>query len=269
MDWINILKNMALIAAVFIPMKLLFALDREQPFLRKGWLTDLQHFLFNAPITAFINVTILAGVVATLSVLVPASVPATLSDWEVWQQLIVIILIADFTYYWAHRWVHRVGPLWCLHKVHHSNEELDVMATFRSHPIDLVLTRGVSVIPPLVLGFDAAAIILYVAIFHWHGLFLHSNTRLRFGWLEHVIATPAWHRWHHADMGDRSCNYAGQLAIFDRIFGSFHLPDHYPESYGIGEPMAQSYPGQLIAPFRSSPADDTQHPIVSKTPQGA
>ncbi len=273
MDWLGLLKNFALIAAVFVPLKLLFALDHKQSFFREGWVTDILHFVLNAPIAAFLNMAILAGVVTLLSGLVPGGVTASVSAWPVWQQLIVIILIADLAYYWAHRTVHRNGFLWRLHAIHHSSRKLDVLATFRSHPIDLVLTRGVSIILPLALGFDTAAIVLYVGIFHWHGLFVHSNTRLRFGWLEYIIATPAWHRWHHADMGEASCNYAGQLAIYDLIFGSFRLERDHPERLGISDPVPASYPGQLIAPFLPSRAQPAQHTTAStpppvSTPQG-
>jgi hypothetical protein len=38
----------------------------------------------------------------------------------------------------------------------------------------------------------------------------------------------------------------------DWLFGTYHCPDHEPEHFGVNEPVAKSYLGQMIHPFRRS-----------------
>ena len=76
-------------------------------------------------------------------------------------------------------------------------------------------------------------------IYHWHSLLLHSNLKLGFGPLKRIIASPDFHHWHHArarEAWDR--NFAGQLAIWDFLFGTAYLPEgRTAERFGIAEPV--------------------------------
>ena len=64
-----------------------------------------------------------------------------------------------------------------------------------------------------------------------YGLLLHSDVRWRFGPLAYLVATPAFHRWHHAnaDVPEGGCNFAGLFPLWDMAFGTFHLPAEAPE----------------------------------------
>jgi sterol desaturase/sphingolipid hydroxylase (fatty acid hydroxylase superfamily) len=135
--------------------------------------------------------------------------------------------------------------------VHHSSQQLDFLAAYRVHPIDQFMVRSVTLIPVFVLGFDATALLLFAVIYHWHGMLLHSNTKFRFGWLERIVATPAYHHWHHAKGAVQTCNFAGQLALIDVIFGTYRESrTNRPDEYGIDAEMPGNYLGQLISPFR-------------------
>ena len=71
------------------------------------------------------------------------------------------------------------------------------------------------------------------------------------GMLKWIVASPQYHHWHHADQAwayDR--NFGGQLVIFDGLFGTLNLPDGMPAKYGLSEPIARDYFGQLAHPFR-------------------
>ncbi|HUP04598.1 MAG TPA: sterol desaturase family protein, partial [Bryobacteraceae bacterium] len=84
------------------------------------------------------------------------------------------------------------------------------------------------------------------------GYFIHANLRWRFGWLENVIATPAFHHWHHhnARAGHRHGNYAPTWPWIDRIFGTWHLDRaKFPEVYGVDEAVGESLAEQLVRPF--------------------
>ena len=82
--------------------------------------------------------------------------------------------------------------------------------------------------------------------------FIHANVRWRFGWLEWLVSTPAFHHWHHTKDGPEyiNKNYAAIFPWMDKLFGTFYLPKkQWPMKYGIDGPMAPSLAGQLLQPF--------------------
>jgi sterol desaturase/sphingolipid hydroxylase (fatty acid hydroxylase superfamily) len=84
------------------------------------------------------------------------------------------------------------------------------------------------------------------------GFFIYANLRWRFGPLEWLVATPAFHHWHHTNDGPAyvNKNYAPMLPWIDRIFGTLYLPkDKRPEHYGIDSPIPSDLFGQLSQPF--------------------
>lgn len=62
------------------------------------------------------------------------------------------------------------------------------------------------------------------------------------------MATPAFHRWQHTNDEHREDNYAPMLPLFDRIFGTWHLPNGWPPCYGIDTYMSPSLVRQLLRP---------------------
>ena len=84
--------------------------------------------------------------------------------------------------------------------------------------------------------------------------FVHANLNWKLGPLKYLIVGPVFHRWHHtAPERGGSKNFAPTFAIFDVLFGTFHMPEHeLPDNYGIDE--QSSFPteiaGQLAYPFR-------------------
>jgi sterol desaturase/sphingolipid hydroxylase (fatty acid hydroxylase superfamily) len=65
-----------------------------------------------------------------------------------------------------------------------------------------------------------------------------------------LIATPAFHHWHHTLGEPRDRNYASMLPCMDRLFGTWHLPrKQWPSSYGIDAKLPDSLGMQLIYPF--------------------
>jgi len=79
--------------------------------------------------------------------------------------------------------------------------------------------------------------------------------RWRFGPLEHLIATPAFHHWHHTNDAYRDHNYAALFPWVDRLFGSLHLPGRqWPGCYGVDDPLPPTMAGQLLHPWTAMPA---------------
>ena len=80
-------------------------------------------------------------------------------------------------------------------------------------------------------------------------IYIHSNVRLPIPWLRWLIGAPELHHWHHDKARDAG-NYANLSPLMDLLFGTYRCPDHEPEAFGIHEPIAKSYLGQLLHPFR-------------------
>jgi lathosterol oxidase len=167
-------------------------------------------------------------------------------------QLFLILLLSDLTQYSVHRMFHVIPFLWRFHAIHHSAGVMDWLAGSRLHLIDAVVTRAISYVPIYILGFSESAIFAYVAWVVVQATFIHANVRWEFRWLRPLLATPAFHHWHHsAEREAVNKNFAVHLPMLDRIFRSYYLPDRWPESYGLadGAKMHEGYVGQLKHPF--------------------
>jgi len=75
---------------------------------------------------------------------------------------------------------------------------------------------------------------------------------MTFGPLRWVLASPAFHRWHHAARPDAyGKNYAGQLSCLDMLFGTMYLPEGPPpDTYGVEDPVPHGYLAQLLHPLK-------------------
>lgn len=242
-----------LAALIFIPVERLFAARRAQPTLRALWATDLVYVLVNGLVIRLALFSLFILAFAASPLLVPAAVLRAVAAQPTWLQFLEVLLIADLIFYLGHRLFHAVPALWRLHAIHHSIEEMDWLAAHRIHPVDQIVTRGASLLPCFALGFATEAIALYALIYHWHTLLLHANIRLGFGPLRWLITSPDFHHWHHgreAEAWDR--NFGTQLAFWDFLFGTAHLPQgRTAERFGIAEPVPAGYGAQLLHPFRS------------------
>jgi sterol desaturase/sphingolipid hydroxylase (fatty acid hydroxylase superfamily) len=187
-------------------------------------------------------------------------VRAAVASQSLWLQVVEALVIADVGFYAAHRMFHRVPWLWKFHAVHHSIEELDWLAGARVHPVDQIVTRATSILPLYVLGFPDAALGLFSGIYFWQSFLVHSNVRLSFGPLRGWIASPEFHHWHHANHPEAyDRNFAGQLVILDRLFGTLYMPPGLaPARYGTNDPVPRTYVGHLFYPFkrRADPSRD-------------
>ena len=253
-----------LMAALLIPLERYWPL-RCQPVLREGLADDLAYFFLGGMVPAFV-VVVFASVAQWAQQHGPAAFYTWLASLPFAWRVMATILISEVVYYWAHRWSHEVPWLWRFHAIHHSPTSLDWLVNTRAHPLDLAFSRTLSTVVLLLLGLaygtgaDAAGIVAIVIIFNttW-GFFIHANLRVRLGFLEHLITTPAFHHWHHTNDGPgyANRNYAALLPWIDRLFGTHYLPPaRYPQRYGIDLAMPADLAGQLWRPFRPV-ANDT------------
>jgi sterol desaturase/sphingolipid hydroxylase (fatty acid hydroxylase superfamily) len=113
------------------------------------------------------------------------------------------------------------------------------------------------------------ATLLMLLVTFW-GFFIHANVRWRFGPFEWLIATPAFHLWHHTLSGPRDRNFASMLPCWDWQFGTSYLPNELPTDYGIDHPLPQTVLGQMVYPLLpSSPAASERPGVPSQASEAA
>ncbi len=239
------------LALMFVPLERMFPATHGQRFVRKGFWTDVAFFLgqyiaFLGLITLIIHAVV--EPVATYAWPWLSKIHHGFDQIPWLLQLLIVIMSGDFLAYWGHRLQHRVDFLWRFHAVHHSTEELDWLAAHREHPLDGLYTHMMINLPAIVLGFAVSEIMALVIFRGVWAIFIHSNVRLPLGPLKYLVGAPILHHWHHAKDRDVG-NYANLAPWLDLLFGTYHCPDHEPESVGLDEPFPTSYPGLILKPM--------------------
>ena len=242
------LVSFAVLFAVFLPLERLFPAHR-QAVLREQWLTDLafflgQYLLWTAPVVA-----VLVFASQHAAALPLGGIRAFVHGLPFWLQFVVVILVSDASIYWAHRWSHTNRFLWRFHRVHHTAPKLDWLAAHREHPFDNLYTRLVENLPLIALGFPLHALAGFAMFRGLWALYIHSNVSLTPGPLRYLIGAPRLHHWHHEVERGGRVNFANLSPLMDLAFGTFHDPGHFPERYGMGEPVSTAYVAQLLEPL--------------------
>lgn len=158
-----------------------------------------------------------------------------------WWSWALAILVADFSYYWMHRWEHEVRILWAIHAVHHSSPEYNLTTSLRLAWIE-GLVEWVFFVPMILIGFDAVQAIAALSIVVLYQTWIHTERVGKLGWLDRVFNTPSVHRVHHGSNRkylDR--NYGGVLMLWDRVFGTYQAEEE-KVVYGLTEQLGTSNP---------------------------
>ena len=175
----------------------------------------------------------------------------------------VIFVFLDAGNWLVHLANHRVRMLWRFHELHHSQEDMNALTVFRTHPF-LHVSYLVALLPGVVLlanGAVSTSVLIAYGIFV---AFAHSNTNLGFGPLGRIFVSPNYHRLHHRREGAQDVNLGFALTIWDQVARRAVFPD--ATTIGIdtglpGRPLTVEQAGprprylstlasQLIGPFR-------------------
>jgi sterol desaturase/sphingolipid hydroxylase (fatty acid hydroxylase superfamily) len=184
--------------------------------------------------------------------------------WPGWLLVPLTLVAMDGANWLAHYADHRLDALWRFHALHHSQEELSVLTSFRAHP--LMHTTGflLATIPVVVLMPTRPIAPVLITIYVCIGTLQHANLRWTFGPLGRVIVSPAYHRLHHAP-DTQGLNLGVVLTSWDVLARRARFPargDAVGRTGLDGRPVpveqaasARAAPllmaGQLIEPFRA------------------
>ncbi len=171
-----------------------------------------------------------------------------------WLVLVVTLVLMDAANWVAHWAEHRFSPLWRMHALHHSQEELSVLTSFRAHPLSHLLGFLLATIPVVAVmggrGMAPLLITCYVCL----GTIPHANLPWTFGPLGRIIVSPAYHRLHHSLDGPNGSNLGIVLTVWDVLAGRARFPAQ-------GAPVCRT--GLADRPMRvEQEADGRWHPGV-------
>jgi len=194
---------------------------------------------------------------------IPGASSLSLAGWvagasfkvPLWTQVVGLLIATDFAQYWLHRAFHS-PRLWAYHAIHHSASDVNWTTTFRTHPVNYLVSTALLTMLARIVGFADMAILIAAPIFFFSGAWTHANLDWTFGPFRYVIASPVFHRWHHsAEAERREANYAPLFPVWDLAFGTFYMPAaKRPERYGA-DGVPRGMLGQLIHPLRRSAPD--------------
>jgi sterol desaturase/sphingolipid hydroxylase (fatty acid hydroxylase superfamily) len=215
-------------------LELIFPWRKRPTAFRKDFWLDAFYMFFNFFLFSLIVYNSLSNVFVELfkDVLglfgIQNSVAITLSEWPIWGQFLLMLVVADFMQWNIHRLLHRSSFLWEFHKVHHSVEEMGFAAHLRYHWMETVIYKSIQYIPLAMIGFGLDDFFLLhiftIAIGHLN----HANINLTYGPLKYILNNPVMHTWHHAKKlpkGSYGVNYGITLSIWDYLFGTAYIPN--------------------------------------------
>ena len=179
--------------------------------------------------------------------------PQPLAALPAYASLPIAVVLVDLGNYVAHVLLHRFDALWHLHAVHHSSRELDWLASYRAHPLEMVFRRFAAPALLVLGGFPPHLAALVGAAYQVWIMFNHSNIGLDLRWMERLLlVTPRLHRAHHAAATSLR-NYGTVFTVWDRIFRTAATSPNPAEPLGVPDEI-ETYPqhlgGLLAEPLR-------------------
>ncbi len=174
-------------------------------------------------------------------------------------ELILGVALLDCVIYWQHVAFHRVPILWRLHRMHHTDLDLDVTSGLRFHPIEIIISLGIKIGAVVLLGTSAVAVVVFEVLLNATAMFNHANAYVPLSIdrvLRLLVVTPDMHRVHHSVIPrETDSNFGFNLPWWDRIFRTYRaqpVKGHDGMTIGLREYRAASeltLPRLLILPF--------------------
>jgi sterol desaturase/sphingolipid hydroxylase (fatty acid hydroxylase superfamily) len=196
---------------------------QPRPLIARGHRHDLLIAVIHATLVLPLVTALTLSFVEAVRRLAPGIVLPQMDTVPRWIALAAIIVAMDGCNWGVHLANHRVQMLWRFHELHHSQEDMNVLTVFRTHPL-IHVSYLFSLLPGVVLLANGALSITVLALYGGIVAFAHSNTRLGFGPLGRIVVSPNFHRIHHKLDGPQDVNLGFALTIWDQLFGTAVFP---------------------------------------------
>ena len=169
------------------------------------------------------------------------------------------LLVLDLLIYSQHLFFHKVPLLWRLHRMHHTDLDLDVTSGFRFHPLEILLSMAIKMGIVAALGAPAWSVILFEVLLNGTSLFNHANIALHpeaDRILRLAVVTPDMHRVHHSVIiRETDSNFGFNFPWWDRLFNTYRAQPaagHTAMTIGLAnyrEPKWLQLPWMLAVPL--------------------
>jgi sterol desaturase/sphingolipid hydroxylase (fatty acid hydroxylase superfamily) len=184
------------------------------------------------------NLGIVAVDTLILRLLFPAAALATAiaaeeRDWgllnlvavPLWAELLIALVLLDLVIYLQHLLFHAVPALWRIHRVHHSDLDVDVTTALRFHPLEIIASMVIKIAAVAILGASALSVLIFEVVLNATAMWSHANIRLPASVdnvLRRVLVTPDMHRTHHSVVPrETHSNFGFNLAWWDQLFRTY------------------------------------------------
>ena len=180
-------------------------------------------------------------------------------------RIVIAIPLLDSIQYWIHWSFHRVGLLWRIHQIHHSDPDYDVSTSGRFHPVEVLWTQALHLGAIALLAPPPGAVFLSVLLIVILNLSAHANASLPVAAeriLNLVFVTPDVHRIHHSkNVLEQQRNFGQTFTFWDRLFGTYTAKPDEKEDFQTGLEGLEAYDtvsiGYMLAePFRKQSQGD-------------
>lgn len=224
-----ILLALRFISQRFVPVEGGQYLDKQS---LRGQAWSLLNNISLALMNALFWVVILGGVYNTLAVAdqqdwfwrLPPADETWMAGWPLILQSLVVIALLDFKKYWAHRLMHsRLG--WPIHALHHSDRHMNFATGLRIHFLEGIFRSLCAVTILGWLNLPVIPVAMGGIFILWYSCYLHSELPWTHGPVRRLLASPDYHRWHHADIPEAyGKNLCLVFPVFDIVFGTYYDP---------------------------------------------
>lgn len=223
-----VLTDQARLAMLIALCGLLWALESIVPLYRFGC-SRLRHAMPNVALTLMLVITNL-GLSFSSAYLAGFTVRNGIGLFPIlglssWAQIILGVLALDLFGCFAHVLLHKSWLGWQFHRVHHSENAVDVTTAFRQHPGETVWRILWQLTAIVVFGIPLWIVIVYLILSGLNAELEHANIRINFRvdrWLRLLVVTPNMHKVHHSRVQkETDSNYSNIFSLWDRLFGTY------------------------------------------------
>lgn len=222
---------------------------RTHQYRTRGFLQDIAYWFYSRSgfgrlTTTTVVYSLLIPRLAFLNVKLLVGLPILLR-WTIY------FLVTDLITYWVHRWTHSNRFFWAFHTTHHSQVQMSFLTSDRAHPVDLLTTDLVILLPILVLGGNVKEWLPFYYLIQFMIVIQHSEIPWRLGPLYYVIVSPVFHSYHHStrvEHHDR--NFGRILSIWDFMFGTAVDEKERAKEYGLADLKMPTLASTFLMPFR-------------------
>jgi sterol desaturase/sphingolipid hydroxylase (fatty acid hydroxylase superfamily) len=176
-------------------------------------------------------------------------------------ELLLSLVLLDYTLFVWHYLTHKVPLLWRFHEAHHADLDMDASTALRFHAGELVLSVPWRALQVRALGISPLALALWQSITLMEILFHHSNLRLPLDFerlLCRVLVTPRMHGIHHSAVRQETdSNWSTIFSWPDYLHGTLRLNVPQREiTIGVAahqDPAELGFGKVLALPFKAQP----------------